>query len=114
MTDQPPCPIRRAIVAMVTVTMFAASVAHASDLTLTRTARSGVPSLIGQERSWDRSCQPLASQVTITQQPAHGSVSVVTGESVIPSTTPREGSTGACAGHSVTGNQVIYRSEPGF
>lgn len=89
-------------------------VCQAQDLTLTRAAQSGVARLLGYERSWDGSCQAVATQVTITAQPAHGSVSVVVGESVIPATTPRGGSTGSCAGQPIVGKQVMYRSEAGY
>ena len=33
---------------------------------------------------------------------------------MVPATTPREGSTGACAGQAIAGNQVMYRSEAGY
>ena len=104
----------RAVCVAVASMLPAAGMALAADLTLTRTARSGVPSRIAYERSWDRSCRPEATQVTITGQPAHGAVSVVSGESVIPLDTPRAGSTGRCAGQPITGDQIMYLSEPGF
>jgi len=39
---------------------------------------------------------------------------VAVGTSIIPESTPRFGSTGACAGKTITGNQVMYKSNPGF
>jgi hypothetical protein len=86
----------------------------AGDLVLTRAAQSGVASLIGYERAWNRNCQDVGTTVTITGQPSHGSVSVEQGSSTIPASTPRSGSTGQCAGRQIAGNQVMYRSEPGF
>src|SRR5262245_16614129 len=86
-----------------------------AELKLTRSANSGVDSLISQERAWDRNCNPIAVTVTITKNPANGAVSVVPGvTSTIPSSTPASGSTGACAGKSVTGNEVRYKSNAGF
>ncbi len=84
------------------------------ELKVTRTADSGVESLIAHERSWDRNCNPRQSAVTITSKPTSGTVSVVLGTSTIPTSTPRFGSTGVCAGKTITGNQVMYKSKPGF
>jgi hypothetical protein len=79
-----------------------------------RTVQSGVDSPLAYERSWDANCQPLPLQVTITQQPANGSIWAIEGTSTIPASTPRGGNTGACAGKSVLGNEVFYRSNAGF
>jgi hypothetical protein len=85
------------------------------DLNLTRPAESGVDSLISQERSWDRNCNALPVTVSITKNPVNGAISVVPGvTSTIPNSTPRSGSTGACAGKTVTGNEIRYKSNPGF
>src|SRR5712692_2831854 len=88
--------------------------AAAKDLTLTRDAKSGVDSRIAYERAWDRDCKALPVTVTITQQPKNGTVSVVQGTSTIPASTPGSGSTGGCAGKTVTGNEIVYRSNAGF
>jgi hypothetical protein len=88
--------------------------ALAQEIKLTRPAQSGVESLLANERSWDRNCRPLATSVTITSQPSNGKVTVVQGVSTLPPTTPRSGSTGDCAGKSITGNQIMYQSNPGF
>jgi hypothetical protein len=86
----------------------------AQDLALTRSAKSGVDSLIGYERAWNRFCSARRSTVTITRQPANGVAHVAEGMSRIPGSTPRSGSTGQCAGQMIAGNQVMYRSNPGF
>lgn len=99
---------------IVALLALGAGVGQAADLTLTRAAQSGVASLIGYERSWDGSCRALISQVTITVLPVHGSVSVVEDESMIPATTPRGGSTGSCAGQTIAGKQIMYRSNAGY
>jgi hypothetical protein len=84
-------------------------------LNLTRSAKSGVDSTIAQERAWDRNCNATAVTVTITKNPANGTISVASGvTSTIPPSTPAQGSTGACAGKSVTGNEVKYKSNAGF
>jgi hypothetical protein len=70
--------------------------------------------LLAYERAWDRNCSPLQTTVTFTSKPANGTVWVAIGTSVIPESTPRFGSTGACAGKTITGNQVMYKSNPGF
>lgn len=86
----------------------------AQQVSLTKTARSGAPLRLGYERAWDRSCAAVAAQVSITQQPEHGTVSVARSTSTIPASTPRSGPTGPCAGRSVVGNEIVYRSQPGF
>ncbi len=91
-----------------------ATASQARDLVLTRTARSGADSLIALERAWNKDCQQRMSSVTFTSQPTHGSVSVVQGVSTIPASTPRNGSTGNCAGQSIQGNEIRYLSKPGF
>lgn len=83
-------------------------------LRLNRTAQSGVESHIAYERSWDKQCNAQRSEVTITREPEHGQVSVVLGVSTIPASTPRFGSTGACAGKEITGNELVYKSKPNF
>ena len=87
----------------------------AQTLNVTRSAESGVDSFIGWERGWDRNCNTVPVTVTITTNPANGTISVVPEvASTIPESTPAGGSTGACAGKSVTGNQVRYKSNAGF
>jgi hypothetical protein len=94
--------------------LMAVGPALAQDIKLTRTVKSGVEALIGHERSWDRDCQPRPSRVTITASPANGTAWVAHGASTIPESTPRSGSSGQCAGKPITGNRVMYRSNPGF
>jgi hypothetical protein len=84
------------------------------ELKLTRTATSGADSLLAYERAWDKNCHALATKITITKKPAHGTISITTGSSTIPDSVPRTGSTGACAGRTISGNQVMYKSEPEF
>jgi hypothetical protein len=53
--------------------------------------------------------------VSISKNPANGTVSVVRGAtSTIPASTPAGGNTGACAGKAVTGNEIRYKSKAGF
>ena len=101
--------------ACATAALIWAGPAAAQTLTLTRSAQSGVESTIAQERGWDRNCNTVAVTVTITKNPSNGTVSVASGvTSTIPASTPASGSTGACAGKSVTGNAVKYKSNAGF
>ena len=97
-------------------TMAAACIvtAGAKDLRFTRNATSGIDSRIAYERVWDRNCKALSSNVAVTQQPKNGTISIVEGTSTIPDSTPNSGSTGDCAGKTVTGKEVHYRSEAGF
>jgi hypothetical protein len=88
--------------------------AVAKDLKLTRDAKSGVDSRIAYERAWDRDCKAVPVTVAITQQPKNGTVSVVQGTSTIPTSTPRSGGTDNCAGKTVAGNEIMYRSNAGF
>lgn len=88
--------------------------AAAKDLTLTRNAESGVESRITYERTWDRDCEALPTTVTVTQPPKNGTIAVVQGTSTIPASTPNSGSTENCAGKTVTGIEVHYKSNAGF
>jgi len=84
------------------------------ELKLTRSAQSGVDTLISYSRNWDRNCNPQPLTVTITRPPLNGIASFVQGTSIIPESTPRSGSTGPCAGKSIIGYQLMYRSSSGF
>jgi len=88
--------------------------ATAKDLKLTRNAMSDVDSLLAYERAWDKDCKALPSVVTVTEQPKNGTVSVVQTTGMIPARTLESGSSGDCAGKIVIGNQVRYKSNPGF
>ena len=90
------------------------AMAAASELKLTREAKSGVDALIAHERAWDRDCKAQPVTITMTQQPKNGTISVVPGTSTIPASTPETGSTGKCAGKTMTGKEIMYRSKAGF
>jgi len=88
----------------------------AQTLNLTRSVESGLDTSIAQERAWHaRNCDTIPVKVTITKKPANGAITVVPGvTSTIPSSTPATGNTGACAGKTVTGNEVKYKSNARF
>jgi hypothetical protein len=96
------------------VSVTCTDIAAAQEIKVSREAQSGVESRISWERGWDRDCKTVPITVTVTQQPTNGTISVAQGTSTIPESTPRSGSTGDCAGKTVTGNEVKYRSNPGF
>jgi len=104
-----------ASVACLTASLLCVQAALAKDLVLTRHAVSGVDSGISKERSWDRHCNPVSVTVTVTKNPTHGQITVLAGvKSTIPESTLRSGSAGACAGKPATGNEIRYKSNPGF
>jgi hypothetical protein len=88
--------------------------AAAQELKLARTAVSGMDSLLAHEHAWERNCNVLETKIIFTKNPAHGAVSIATGTSSIPDSVPRTGPTGQCAGRMITGNEIMYKSEPGF
>ena len=97
------------------VSLVCVETSAAQSLNLTRFAESGIDSLIAQERAWDQNCNALPVTVTLTKIPVNGAISVVVGvTSTIPSSTDASGSTGTCAGKTVTGNEVRYKSKAGF
>jgi hypothetical protein len=109
--------IMRTLVIVSACTVAAANcigMAAAKDLTLTRDAQTGVETRIAYERAWDHDCKALPTTVTVTQPPKNGVISVVQGTSIIPASTPNAGSTENCAGKTVTGNEVHYKSNAGF
>jgi hypothetical protein len=77
------------------------------------TVDSGADLRLSSPTFWDRGCNPLGVTVTVTQPPAHGTVSVVAGLNTA-NPNPRFGSPGPCGGTLIMGKRVIYRSEPGF
>jgi hypothetical protein len=86
----------------------------AQEVKLARTAVSGMDSLLAHEHAWDRNCNALETKITFTKKPAHGAVSIATGTSAVPDSVPRTGPTGHCIGKMITGNEIMYKSEPGY
>ena len=77
------------------------------------TVDSGADLRLSSPTFWDRACHPVGVTVTVTQPPAHGTVSVVAGPNAA-NPNPRFGTPGRCGGTLIMGKRVIYRSEPGF
>jgi len=77
------------------------------------TVDSGADLVLSRPTFWDGACHPLGVTVTVTQPPAHGTVSVVAGMNTA-NPNPRFGSPGPCGGTQIMGKRVVYRSEPGF
>ena len=95
--------------------LMGVALACAQELTLTRSVESGVDTRIAHERAWDRSCNALPVTVSITKFPVNGMVSVAPEvTSTLPANTPASGNTGTCAGKTITGNEIRYKSKSGF
>ena len=77
------------------------------------TVDSGADVRLSSPTFWDSACHPLGVTVTVTQPPAHGTVSVVAGLNRA-NPHPRFGTAGRCGGTLIMGKRVVYRSEPGF
>ena len=110
-------PLRAAVMhraSILAAAVLASTPALAQQVSLSKAVRSGASTRLGFERAWDHACAAVASHVSITQQPEHGTVSIVRTSSLIPASTPRSGSIGPCAGRSVVGSEIVYRSQPGF
>lgn len=105
--------MRTLIAATALAPLSIATGALAQEIKLTRSAASGVELLLVNERSWDANCKPLATSITITSQPSNGKATVVPSASIIAVAAPPSGKV-QCAGKSMTGNQILYRSDPGF
>jgi hypothetical protein len=90
-----------------------ASGASAQEIRLTRPVQSGAEAILVDERAWNAKCKPLGASITITSQPINGKVTIVPGVSVVPIST-QSGSAGRCGGKSVSGNQILYKSNAGF
>jgi hypothetical protein len=69
--------------------------------------------MLSRPTFWDSACHPLGVTVTVTQRPAHGTVSVVAGLNTA-NPNPRFGSPGPCGGTLIMGKRVVYQSAPGF
>ena len=106
---------RTVSLACLIASLMGAALACAQELTLTRSAESGVDTRIAHERAWDRSCNALAITVSITKNPVNGTVAVAPGiTSTLPANTPAAGNTGTCAGKTITGITLRYKSKSGF
>jgi hypothetical protein len=106
---------RTVSLACLIASLMGVALACAQELTLTRSAESGVDTRIAHERAWDRSCVSLPVTVSITKNPVNGTVAVVPGvTSTLPANTPASGSTGTCAGKTITGDTIRYKSKSGF
>jgi hypothetical protein len=90
-----------------------ASAASAQEIRLTRPVPSGAESVLVDERAWNAKCKPLGASITITSQPINGKVTIVPGVSIVPVGT-QSGNVGRCAGKSISGNQIMYKSNAGF
>jgi hypothetical protein len=90
------------------------AVAAEKTMNLSRNAKSGVDSRLAYSGRWDRNCNGVPVAVTITRQPANGTVSVVDADEVIAASTPASGSTGKCAGKTIKSKKIMYLSKPGF
>jgi len=107
--------IGRTGIAAVVIALLACSVAGAKELKLTRTAKSGVETLLAYSSHWDaKTCNSLPNKVTISKQPEHGTASIKPAEETLPQSTPGSGGTGPCAGKKVQASTIMYRSNPGF
>ena len=91
-----------------------AAVAAEKTMNLSRNAKSGVDSRLAYSSRWDRNCNGLPLKITFTRQPANGTAWSVEADEVIPASTPASGSTGKCAGKTITSKKIMYRSAPGF
>jgi hypothetical protein len=106
---------RTVVLAYLIASLMGAALALAQELTLTRSAESGVDTRIAHERAWARNCDTLPVKVSITKNPVNGTVAVVPGvTSTLPANTPASGSTGTCAGKTITGITIRYKSKSGF
>jgi hypothetical protein len=84
------------------------------NMNLTRTAKSGVDSLLAYSNRWDRNCNALPVTITVTKKPINGIVSVADEDQVLPASTPGSGGTGQCAGKTIKSKKIMYRSNPNF
>jgi len=77
------------------------------------TVDSGADVYLSRPTFWNSACSPLGVRVTVTQPPAHGTVSVTAGLNRA-NPNPRFGTPGRCGNTLIMGKRVVYRSEPGF
>jgi hypothetical protein len=100
---------------------FAAILATASGasaeektMNLSRNAKSGADSRLANSSRWDRNCNSHPVRITFTRQPENGTAWSVEADEVLPPSTPGSGDTGRCAGKTINGKKIMYRSKPGF
>ncbi len=92
---------------------FAKELAPNSPGTVRRTVDSGLELVLSRPTFWNGACAARGVTVTVTQPPAHGTVSVTEGLNTA-NPNPKFGTAGRCGGMQIMGKQVVYRSRPGF
>jgi len=90
------------------------ALAEEKTMDLSRSARSGADSRLAYSSRWDRNCNSHPVKITFTRQPENGTAWSVEADEVLPPSTPGSGDTGRCAGKTITGKKIMYRSKPGF
>jgi hypothetical protein len=83
-------------------------------MNLSRNAKSGLDSRLAYSSRWDRNCNAHPVKITFTRQPENGTAWSVEAEEVLPPSTPGSGDTGRCAGKTINGKKIMYRSKSGF
>ena len=106
---------------IIATTGFAAALAVASSalaaektMNLTRNAKSGLDSRLAYSNRWDRNCNSQPVKITFTRNPENGTAWSVEADEVMPPSTPGSGDTGRCAGKTIWGKKIMYRSKTGF
>ena len=106
------------ILAMLGLAAFLAAASGAlaaeKNMNLSRNAKSGVDSRLAYSGRWDRNCNSQPVKITFTRQPQNGTAWSVEADEVLPPSTPGSGDTGRCAGKTVNGKKIMYRSKAGF
>ena len=92
---------------------FAEELAPTSPGTVRRTVDSGADLSFSRPAFWNSACAARGVTVTVTQPPAHGTVTVTEALNTA-NPHPKFGRAGRCGGMQIMGKQVVYRSTPGF
>ena len=87
----------------------AEELAPTSPGTVRRTVDSGAELVLSRPTFWNGACAARGVKVTVTQPPAHGTVSVTEGLNTA-NRNPKFGTAGRCGGMQIMGKQIVYRS----
>lgn len=90
------------------------ALAEEKTMNLSRNAKAGLDSRLAYSSRWDRNCNSHPVKITFTRQPENGTAWSVEADEVLPPSTPGSGNTGQCAGKTINGKKIMYRSKPGF
>jgi hypothetical protein len=88
--------------------------AHAQAEEVTRSAKSGEPSVVRRYFAWKADCSFQQTKIRMTARPQHGKIVPRFGDHVLAAADLRSGTLGRCEGRKIRDVELYYTSNRGF